>query len=324
MQEELWPGHLSHQRQSFPAKKFRSGLHQNFGLSALSLGVSIRSLRLVRHLGTKVIRKSAFPALNIGSANCLGLDLHHNPEFTSCEFYHAFADIEKLIHITESILSSIHQHVKAQAQSQPIPQRALKIDFKPPYPRIDFIPSLESAMKYKFPDLTAPDALETLIKVASRQGMDISPQATLPKLLDQLSARYLEPRCVDPTFIINHPECLSPLSKSFRHPTLDQIVAARAELFVNGQEVINTYEEENSPFEQRRKFLEQMSRDAGRVNASIDEDYIEALEWGLPPTGGWGAGIDRLCMLMMGVNRIGDVLSFGTLRNVVVTNRKMF
>ena len=87
--------------------------------------------------------------------------------------------------------------------------------------------------------------------------------------------------------------------------------------------MVNTYEEENSPFEQRRKFLDQaVHKDVGSMDATIDEGYLEALEWGLPPTGGWGAGIDRLCMLMMGVDRIGDVLSFGTLRNVVASNRK--
>ena len=271
----------------------------------------------------KVSSKSVSVALHVDSADGSGLDLHHNPEFTTCEFYRAFTDIEMLIHTTESILSSIHQHVKTQAQREPTLQSVLNMDFNPPYPRIDFITSLESEMDCNFPNLTAPNALDILIEIVSSRGMVITPQATLPNLLDQLSAKYLEPRCVNPTFIINHPECLSPLSKSFRHPTLKQTVTARAELFVNGQEIINTYEEENSPFEQRRKFLDQMMhKEAGSIDASIDEDYLEALEWGLPPTGGWGAGIDRLCMLMIGVDRIGDVLSFGTLRNVVATNRK--
>jgi lysyl-tRNA synthetase class 2 len=118
---------------------------------------------------------------------------------------------------------------------------------------------------------------------------------------------------------------MSPLSKSFIHPRAPnaQLVAARAELFVQGREIVNCYEEENSPFEQRRKFTMQQYyaiADAGAVMddeaMSIDEDYLRALEWGLPPTGGWGCGIDRLVMLFAGKERIGDVLSFGSLRAV--------
>ena len=95
------------------------------------------------------------------------------------------------------------------------------------------------------------------------------------------------------------------------------MVAARAELFVNGLEVVNTYEEENSPLEQRRKFEEQAHFKADLGDRRIDESYLEALEWGLPPTGGWGGGIERICMVMSDSKRIGDMLSFGTLRNVV-------
>ena len=267
--------------------------------------------------GTKVFTHICFAQV-VRLANDLGLDLHHNPEFTTCEFYRAYADIEKMMQITESIFHSIQQHVVMQVGHE------LEIDFRPPYPRIDFVSALEVATNMKFPNLAAPNALKIMTDVVSQLTIPLPRQVTLPKLLDQLSAKYLEPQCIAPTFIINHPECLSPLSKSFNHPTLDQVVTARAELFVNGKEVVNTYEEENSPFEQRRKFIDQLGhKNVDSANASIDEDYLEALEWGLPPTGGWGAGIDRLCMLMLGVKRIGDVLSFGTLRNVVALNRRL-
>jgi lysyl-tRNA synthetase class 2 len=118
---------------------------------------------------------------------------------------------------------------------------------------------------------------------------------------------------------------MSPLSKSFIHPTAPnaQPVAARAELFVLGREIVNCYEEENSPFEQRRKFMVQQAYASGEAGIaiddeamSVDEDYLKTLEWGLPPTGGWGCGIDRLVMLFAGKERIGDVLSFGSLRAV--------
>jgi len=103
------------------------------------------------------------------------------------------------------------------------------------------------------------------------------------------------------------------------HPSdVGQQVAARCELFIQGREFVNAYEEENSPFEQRRKFQEQLLYNKTiNEEGEIDESYLQALEWGLPPTGGWGCGIDRLCMLFTGTQRIGDVLPFGNLRAVV-------
>ena len=204
-----------------------------------------------------------------------------------------------------------------------------------------------------------------------------APAITLPRLLDTLSKHLIEPQCGDPTFIMHHPAIMSPLAKSFVDPRSGQTVSARAELFVRGREYVNCYEEENSPFEQRRKFEQQMllrkggnitnpndnnnntnanttTEDPSRSRTATDpkapaswssrfssqtssttrkrkslstnpstkipldeENYLEALEWALPPTGGWGAGVDRLVMLFSGQNRIANVLPFGTLRNVV-------
>lgn len=194
-----------------------------------------------------------------------------------------------------------------------------------PFRRLDFIPALEAAIDSSLPDLESPDAVPSLLQIF--QDRDILPpsHSNLPHLLNKLSARYLEPQCSAPTFIVYHPECISPLSKSFTHPKTGRRVAARAELFINGQELVNTYEEENSPVEQRRKLVEQLRhREVGdneSASAVVDENYLQALEWGLPPTGGWGCGIDRLCMLLSGTSRIGDVLAFGSLRNVVGLGR---
>lgn len=237
----------------------------------------------------------------------------HNPEFTTCEFYRTYADLEELIETTERIicglstLSGSYQSLNSQFS---IPSS--------PFPRLDFIPELEAALNRPVPDLAAQDAVPELLQIFKNSDIGLPHSPTLPRLLDKLSAVYLEPKCSAPTFIINHPECLSTLSKSFVHPKTKQRVAARAELFINGHEIVNTYEEENSPTQQRRKFLEQLLyQDEENTASSIDENYLQALEWGLPPTGGWGCGIDRLCMLLSGTNRIGDVLPFGTLRNVV-------
>ena len=190
----------------------------------------------------------------------------------------------------------------------------------PPYPQIDFIPALNEAMNIELPNLTAPNAQELLETIFIKRNLPTPEIITLPRLLDKLCSMYLEPQFTKPKWIINIPECLSPLAKSFIHPTAPnkQPVAARAELFVNGKELVNCYEEENSPFEQRRKFIDQQMF-AGNDDPEamvLDEDYLKALEWGLPPTGGWGLGIDRLVMLYTGRDKISDVLSFGNLRAV--------
>ena len=247
----------------------------------------------------------------------IGLDLNHNPEFTTCEFYKAYADITELKEITEKLFSGLSIHVNQMVKNESINLTLPANDYSQPYKTLDFIPSLEAAMNRQLPILTSPDARQKVYDILQDLSILSPPSLTLPQLLDRLSSTFLEPQCVMPTWITNHPECLSPLAKSFEDPTTKQQVSARAELFINGQEIVNTYEEENSPFEQRRKFTDQLSYRSSGDNTSIDESYLEALEWGLPPTGGWGCGIDRLCMLLMGVGRIGDVLSFGTLRNVV-------
>ncbi|PGH00781.1 lysine-tRNA ligase [Polytolypa hystricis UAMH7299] len=275
------------------------------------------SLRIAPELWLKRLVVSGFDKVfEIGpSFRNEGLDKTHNPEFTTCEFYHAFADIETLISTTESFLAGLSAHVRELQQRLPS-LTPVDVSFVAPFKRIDFIPDLEAAMGRQLPDLSSSDARAQVLKLFDVLSLPVPEQSSLPRLLDKLCSVYLEPQCQNPTFIINPPECLSPLSKSYRHPTSNQIVSARAELFVEGKEIVNTYEEENSPFEQRRKFqMQRQYQDADNL-AEVDESYLHALEWGLPPTGGWGCGIDRLCMLFTGAKRIGDVLSFGNLRSV--------
>jgi lysyl-tRNA synthetase class 2 len=244
----------------------------------------------------------------------LGLDKTHNPEFTTCEFYLAYADLEKLLSMTESLLAGLSEFMYTNHPQ--CRDKIATINFSTPFRRIDFIPGIEKAIGRKLPDLTGSNATSELLQIYEDLSLPVPTNPTLPRLLDKLCSEYLEPQCHDPTYIINPPECLSPLSKTFTHPTCNQRVAARGELFIEGKEIINTYEEENSPVEQRRKFQEQLQYQDKGEQGSIDENYIHALEWGLPPTGGWGGGIDRLAMLFSDSPRIGDVLSFGNLRAV--------
>lgn len=249
------------------------------------------------------------------SSRVVGLDKTHNPEFTTCEFYQAYANLEDLMTTTEDLLSGMAAHIREFNKEGTL--NPTSVNFATPFRRIDFITGIEEQINRKLPDLTSSDAFSQIHDLFHELSLPLPENATLPRLLDELCSVYVEPQCIDPTFITNPPECLSPLSKSFVHPITKQIVAARGELFIEGKEVINTYEEENSPFEQRRKFEDQVRfSKAADEPGEIDESYLEALEWGLPATGGWGCGIDRLVMLFTGAKRIGDVLPFGNLRAV--------
>lgn len=258
-----------------------------------------------------------------------GVDATHNPEFYTCEFYEAFATLEDLMSKTENLLRSMAEMMDFQRENLPDLHKSpsafapppWELDFTPPFKRLEFIPTIEQALGQPLPDLSSESAASDLLALFKAKGLPVPANPTLPRLLDALAAKYIEPLCQNPTFITNHPAALSPLSKHFTCPTTSQHVAARAELFIAGTEYANMYEEENSPFLQRQKFESQLQYRAvdGEADAKggLDEDYLRCLEWGLPPTGGWGCGIERLVMLMAGRERIGDVLAFGTVRNVV-------
>ena len=264
-------------------------------------------------------------ALRLLIALYQGVDLIHNPEFTTCEFYRAYTDLEGLLQLTERLVKGLLQHLGTEIPKRMPNLTASAVDHSLPFARLDFLVEIEKAIRRPLPSLAASDAHEQLEQILLDHSIPFPGSRSVPSLLDKLCATFIEPQCMRPTFIVQHPECMSPLSKSFEHPAIPrQRVAARAELFVKGQEVINMYEEENSPVEQRRKFLDQRQRQGGESEvgrSSIDESYLEALEWGLPPVGGWGCGIERLCMALTGTSRIGDVLSFGTLRNVMARSQ---
>lgn len=223
--------------------------------------------------------------------------------------------------MTETLLSGLATHCQDRIAEKYKTLNPKTIDYSTPFRRLDFVTEIESAINRKLPDLASENAEFKLLQIFQKCKIPLPDSPNLPAMLNKLSSTYLEPQCSAPTFIVGYPECLSPLARSFVDTKSRQRVAARAELFIDCQEVVNTYEEENSPFEQRRKFIEQLQYRGEGESATIDESYLQALEWGLPPTGGWGCGIDRLCMLMSGAERIGDVLPFGSLRNVVRLGR---
>ncbi|KAL2125441.1 hypothetical protein VTJ04DRAFT_1806 [Mycothermus thermophilus] len=263
-----------------------------------------------------------------------GIDQTHNPEFTICEFYQAYANLEDLLSLTEELIRGLAAHCQDLITTKLTNLRPLDLTpFSTSFKRVEFIPTLESALDFQLPDLNSPTALSDLTTLLSwhRKNPDPSapPATTLAQLLDRLAAAYIEPLSASaPIFVTHHPVCMSPLAKSFTCPTTGQIVSARAELFIHGRELANMYEEENDPYAQRKKFLDQAAAriassgsaegdDVDDAEATIDESYCRALASGLPPTGGWGCGVERLVMLFSGAKRISDCLSFGSLRTVV-------
>lgn len=245
-----------------------------------------------------------------------GIDLTHNPEFTTCEFYWAYADYNDLIEVTEQMVSGM---VKEITGGYVIPYAAVEgaepvmIDFSPPWKRISMIAGLEEATGEKFPALDAPEALAFFGALCKKHNVECSPPRTVTRLVDKLVGHFLEDKIINPTFITDHPEVMSPLSKSHRSvPGLTE----RFELFVAKREVCNAYTELNIPMVQRQRFEEQAQQaNQGDDEAQVhDEDFCVALEYGLPPTAGWGIGIDRLTMFLTNKWNIKEVMLFPAMK----------
>lgn len=238
-----------------------------------------------------------------------GIDGTHNPEFTSCEFYQTWTDLDELMNITEELFAQLNVDVGSP------------IEFKPII-KYEFVPTIEKMTGIPFPKvLDQTSLLDYFAK------LDIPfPEIKSPLiLLDTLCSTYLEPLSNEnqPIFIYNQPAELSPLAKSTEIEYgggRKYDISLRFEMFINGREYVNAYEEENSPETQKHKFELQQRAKTEYLDPESqipDWHYIEDMKYGLPPTGGWGCGIDRLVMLFAGVSRIEDVLSFGNLRDVI-------
>lgn len=247
-----------------------------------------------------------------------GIDQTHNPEFTTCEFYMAFADYKDLMDMTEEMLSGLVREVTGSHVLTYHPDGpdgdAVTIDFSRPWRRLNMLEGLEEFAGIKVPyPLASEEARAFLDAKAAEMGVECPAPRTTARLLDKLVGEFVEPKCVNPTFICEHPEIASPLAKYHRSkPGLTE----RFELFVNSTELVNAYTELNNPRVQRDRFSAQ-ARDqaAGDDEAQlVDEDFCVALEYGLPPTGGWGMGIDRLCMFLNDVNTIKEVLLFPAMK----------
>jgi lysyl-tRNA synthetase class 2 len=235
-----------------------------------------------------------------------GIDKSHSPEFTMLEVYQAFADYRTIMRLTEEMFVRLADEVvggmKLEYQGQ-------KLDFTPPWPEISILDAVKEKVGEDVSDMD-PARLERLCKA---RHLEARPGSGAGGLLDELFSALVQPELIQPTFVIDHPREISPLAKVKRG---NDLVVERFEPFVCGMEVGNAFSEQNDPAEQERQFLIQMERRAqGDDEAQVlDKDYIRALEYGMPPTGGLGVGIDRTVMILTDSRSIRDVILFPALR----------
>ena len=232
-----------------------------------------------------------------------GMSFKHNPEFTMIETYQAYADYNDVARMVEEMVSSVALEVLGSTR---ITFREQEIDLAPPWRRVTF---LDAMREYGGPDLDEFTTADSLREELRRRGVPVADTAGYGKLADEAMSTYIEPKLIQPTFLLDYPVELSPLAK--RHPTNPRLVE-RFECFMAGFEFGNAYTELNDPVEQRARFDEQLALQAAGDDEVelLDEDFLFALEHGMPPTGGFGMGIDRLIMMLAGQSSIRDVILF--------------
>lgn len=238
-----------------------------------------------------------------------GMSFKHNPEFTMIETYEAYTDYLGVAEMVEQMVSSVALEVLGTTK---ITFRDMEIDVKAPWRRVTF---LDAMKEYGGPDLDEFTTAEALRQELRRRGVDAPATAGYGKLCDEAMSHYIEPNLIQPTFLLDYPVELSPLAK--RKPGNDRLVE-RFECFMAGFECGNAYTELNDPIEQRKRFEHQLLlKEAGDDEVElVDEDFLFALEHGMPPTGGFGMGIDRLIMLLTGQPSIRDVILFPPLKSL--------
>ncbi len=236
-----------------------------------------------------------------------GIDFKHNPEFTMLETYEAYADYTDVMRTVEEMVSAVCQQVLGTLQ---VEYNGQMIDFTPPWKRLEL---RQAVIQYAGLDYDQFPDTESLRDEMLRRGMQFDPGKERGKLIDELVSTYVDPQMIQPVILYDYPIELSPLAK--KKPGTDTVVE-RFEAYAGGMEIANAFTELNDPLDQRQRFIKQMEERAkGDEEAQkMDEDFVLAMEHGMPPTGGLGVGIDRLVMLLTNQQSIREVILFPALR----------
>jgi len=236
-----------------------------------------------------------------------GISTKHNPEFTMLETYQAYADYNDVMDMAEEMVAEVSRQVLGTDQ---VEFNGTTISFKPPWQRLSLVNAVKEYSGIDFVKYPNADLLRDKMQ---KLGLEVDPEKNWARLVDELISTFVEPNLIQPTFVFDYPVSMSPLAKT--KPDNDRVVE-RFEAFAGGMEIANAFTELNDPIEQRQRFQQQQKeRQAeGEVVETIDEDFLQALEYGMPPTGGLGVGIDRLVMLLTGQQSIREVILFPQLR----------
>jgi lysyl-tRNA synthetase class 2 len=243
-----------------------------------------------------------------------GIDTTHNPEFTTLESYEAYADYNDVMKMVEEMVSQVSQQILGTTK---IKFGTEILDLTPPWRRLNL---RETVKEYSGLDFVTHPSTDSLRMAMQKLGIEVDPQKNQARLVDELISTFVEPKLMSPTFLIDYPVSMSPLAKT--KPNNDRVVE-RFEAFAGGMEIANAFTELNDPVEQRERFVQQQKeRNAETLTQSsiedeketVDEDFLQALEYGMPPTGGLGIGIDRLVMLLTNQQSIREVILFPQLR----------
>ncbi len=236
-----------------------------------------------------------------------GMDTKHNPEFTELELYQAYTDINGMIDLTENLIRTVAKNVLGTTK---VTVRGVDIDFAQPFARITMKDAVKTYAGVDFDEIKSLDEARVL---AQEHHLEVKDRYKMGDIMSLFFDEYCEDKLVQPTFLLNHPTDISPLAKKCPN---DPRYTERFELFICGTEHANAFSELNDPIDQRERFEAQAAAKAAGDDEAcdVDEDFLTALEYGMPPTGGLGIGVDRLVMTLTGADSIRDVLLFPTMK----------